>query len=124
MYVGPRKLGSVRKVIDVDEAEISVGEMVAIYEKTLHESLKCWPIIGEVLATEVEDDTQWIEVDLWSGGSYSAKWKPMKSSRKIVQWVTREAVIMYGFVLVSGDRLRPATREKLKELHSIYVPKP
>lgn len=98
--------------------------MVAVYERTLHERLKCWPIIGEVLATQKEDGVEWVEVDLWSGGSYSAKWKPMKSSKKIVEWLTRDAIIMYGFVLVSGGRLRPATRDKLKELFTVYKSRP
>lgn len=117
MYV-VRKPIDTRNVTNVDEINVLVGQFVAIYHEKVYNLLKRLPMIGRVIGTEDQDELAWVHIELWKG-SYTGKWTCPK--KPILEWLTKESVILYDFALTDKNKLRTATKLKLKELYAEYV---
>lgn len=91
---------------------------MAVFHDKVYARIKRLPIIGRVIETSDEDDRSWVHIELWQG-SYSGKWSCPK--KPIFEWLTKESVILYDFELTDKNKLRSATKLKLKELYDEYV---
>lgn len=117
VYVGHKPVDT-RKVRNVDDINVSVGQLVAVFHEKVYDRLKRLPLIGRVLEVVDEDRRFWVHIELWLG-SYSGKWTCPK--KRILEKLTKESVILYDFELTDMNKLRSATKLKLKELYNTYV---
>lgn len=105
-------------MISVDEIKVSIGQFVAIYHTAVFNRVKRLPLIGRVTNLQEENDLSWVEIELWQG-SYSGKWSRPK--KPLLEWLTKESVILYDFALTDKNKLRNSTKLRLKEVYLKYV---
>lgn len=119
VYVGHRPVDN-RNVTNVEEANFSVGDFVAIFQRELYDRVRQRiPIIGKIVSVMEDDGRTWVEIELWQG-SFSGKWTSGPRNT-VTEWLTKEAIIMYDFKFTDKGRLHGPTKLKLKELYAKYI---
>lgn len=76
VFIGHKSVNN-RQVIDVDDTNLYVGQLVAIFQEAGYDRIGCVPIIGEVVELTTDNNDLWVKIHLLAG-SYTGKWKKTK----------------------------------------------